>query len=284
MHADRRGPHVEVRHEALHARRRADPDPRRRRADRRARPPPLRHDRRLGAVARQARAAGLPAAGPGGGRQRAAVSYMEELYPVTVGSVDATSLFDPANERIRDDERPRLHQAGPRPRRGDRCSPTTACRSTTVARATRSARTRSARSSSPSRPPAAPAARRPCSRSATPTPSSSCATRSRWAARRAVLVEADAAAFGPADVAREIADVVREHEAAGRRYDLVLLGNDAADTGDFQVGIRLAYVLDRPVVTGVSTRRSTSRTATSCARGDGARRRRRSTSRRCRPC
>ena len=30
-----------------------------------------------------------------------AVSYMEELYPVTVGSVDATGLFDPANARIR---------------------------------------------------------------------------------------------------------------------------------------------------------------------------------------
>ncbi len=30
-----------------------------------------------------------------------AVSYMEELYPVTVGSVDATGLFDPTNERIR---------------------------------------------------------------------------------------------------------------------------------------------------------------------------------------
>ncbi len=30
-----------------------------------------------------------------------AVSYMEELYPVTVGSVDATALFDPANERVR---------------------------------------------------------------------------------------------------------------------------------------------------------------------------------------
>jgi glycine cleavage system aminomethyltransferase T len=30
-----------------------------------------------------------------------AVSYMEELYPVTVGSVDGTALFDPANERIR---------------------------------------------------------------------------------------------------------------------------------------------------------------------------------------
>ena len=30
-----------------------------------------------------------------------AVSYMEELYPVTIGSVDATGLFDPTNERIR---------------------------------------------------------------------------------------------------------------------------------------------------------------------------------------
>ncbi len=30
-----------------------------------------------------------------------AVSYMEELYPVTVGSGDATPLFDPRNERIR---------------------------------------------------------------------------------------------------------------------------------------------------------------------------------------
>jgi glycine cleavage system aminomethyltransferase T len=30
-----------------------------------------------------------------------AVSYMEELYPVVVGSDDATPLFDPANERMR---------------------------------------------------------------------------------------------------------------------------------------------------------------------------------------
>jgi glycine cleavage system aminomethyltransferase T len=30
-----------------------------------------------------------------------AVSYMEELYPVTVSSADSTSLFDPENERIR---------------------------------------------------------------------------------------------------------------------------------------------------------------------------------------
>ena len=33
----------------------------------------------------------------------------------------------------------------------------------------------------------------------------------------------------------------------------MLLGNDAADSGDFQVGIRLAHELDRPVVTGMQT-------------------------------
>lgn len=69
----------------------------------------------------------------------------------------------------------------------------------------------------------------------------------------ATLVQADAAAYGPADVAAAIADVVRAHEAAGKAYDVIALGNDASDTGDFQVGIRLSYLLDRPVVTNVST-------------------------------
>lgn len=61
----------------------------------------------------------------------------------------------------------------------------------------------------------------------------------------AVHVVADPQTFGPADVAREIAAVARDH-------DLVLLGNDAADSGDFQVGIRLAYELGWPVVNGVT--------------------------------
>jgi glycine cleavage system aminomethyltransferase T len=30
-----------------------------------------------------------------------AVSYMEELYPVTVGSADSTAMFDPDNERVK---------------------------------------------------------------------------------------------------------------------------------------------------------------------------------------
>ncbi len=68
----------------------------------------------------------------------------------------------------------------------------------------------------------------------------------------AVLVEAAADSYGPADVAAAIADVVGAHQSQGRSYGLVLLGNDAADTGDFQVGIRLGYTLGRPVLTGAS--------------------------------
>lgn len=68
----------------------------------------------------------------------------------------------------------------------------------------------------------------------------------------ATLVEADPATLGPVDVGREIAAVVEDHEARDTAYDLVLLGNDAADSGDFQVGIRLAYALGWPVVNGAS--------------------------------
>jgi len=82
-------------------------------------------------------------------------------------------------------------------------------------------------------------------------------------ATSAVLIEADdPAAFGPADVAREIAAVVEDGS-----YDLVLLGNDAADTGDFQVGIRLAYLLNRPVVNGARTLEVTGGTATAKVAG-----------------
>src|SRR5690625_3609683 len=69
----------------------------------------------------------------------------------------------------------------------------------------------------------------------------------------ATLIEADGSAFGPGDVAASIADVVETRAAEGTSYDLVLVGNDAADSGDFQVGVRLAYALERPVLTGIST-------------------------------
>ena len=82
----------------------------------------------------------------------------------------------------------------------------------------------------------------------------------------ATLVEADPVTLGPSDVAREVAAVVADHESRGSAYDLVLLGNDAADSGDFQVGIRLAKLLGRPVVTGVQTGRRWSATWPRAAR------------------
>ena len=55
--------------------------------------------------------------------------------------------------------------------------------------------------------------------------------------------------------------------AAAGDHDLVLLGNDAADSGDFQVGIRLAYELGRPVVNGVNDRRGRGRRGRRAWRG-----------------
>ena len=65
-------------------------------------------------------------------------------------------------------------------------------------------------------------------------------------AGRAVLLETDGREFGPTATAAAIAAEVRAHS-----YDLVLLGNEASDTGDYQVGIRLAHELGWPVATGI---------------------------------
>jgi electron transfer flavoprotein beta subunit len=51
--------------------------------------------------------------------------------------------------------------------------------------------------------------------------------------------------------AAAILDVVRAQEDAGEPFDLILFGNESADAGGYQVGIRVARALGRPVVTGV---------------------------------
>ncbi len=43
----------------------------------------------------------------------------------------------------------------------------------------------------------------------------------------------------------------RPRAAAAGSFDLVLLGNEAADTGGYQVGIRLGHLLGWPVATGI---------------------------------
>jgi len=65
-------------------------------------------------------------------------------------------------------------------------------------------------------------------------------------AGRGVLLETDGREYGPIATAAAIAAEVRAHG-----YDLVLLGNEASDTGDYQVGIRVAHELGWPVATGI---------------------------------
>jgi electron transfer flavoprotein beta subunit len=68
---------------------------------------------------------------------------------------------------------------------------------------------------------------------------------------RAILLATDGREFDPIATATAIVEVIRIREAAGAPFDLILFGNEAADTGGYQVGIRVAVALDRPIVTGV---------------------------------
>jgi electron transfer flavoprotein beta subunit len=70
---------------------------------------------------------------------------------------------------------------------------------------------------------------------------------------RAILLETDGREFDPIATAAAIVETIRAQEATRGPFDLVMFGNEAADTGDFQVGIRVAVALDRPVVTGVKS-------------------------------
>jgi electron transfer flavoprotein beta subunit len=69
---------------------------------------------------------------------------------------------------------------------------------------------------------------------------------------RAILLETDDGEWDAGATAAAIADAVRALEAvSGTPFDLILFGNEAADTGDYQVGIRVAVALDRPCIGGV---------------------------------
>ena len=57
-----------------------------------------------------------------------------------------------------------------------------------------------------------------------------------------LLETADGVETGPITTAAALHAV-----AAAGAFDLVLLGNEASDTGDYQVGVRLAHLLGRPV-------------------------------------
>jgi electron transfer flavoprotein beta subunit len=72
-------------------------------------------------------------------------------------------------------------------------------------------------------------------------------------AGRGVLLETDGTEWGPVATAAAIADLVRD-----RGFDLLLFGNEAADTGGYQVPVRVAHALGLPCVTGIKALQVTS--------------------------
>jgi electron transfer flavoprotein beta subunit len=63
-------------------------------------------------------------------------------------------------------------------------------------------------------------------------------------ANRGILLETDGEEWDPQATAAAIV-------AEAADYDLIVFGNESADAGNFQVGIRVAHALGRPVVTGL---------------------------------
>lgn len=78
-------------------------------------------------------------------------------------------------------------------------------------------------------------------------------------ADRAILLETDGGEWDAMATANAIVEAV---QASGQAFDLLLFGNEAADSGDYQVGVRAAYALDLPCVTGVKALEISGDTAT----------------------
>jgi electron transfer flavoprotein beta subunit len=70
---------------------------------------------------------------------------------------------------------------------------------------------------------------------------------------RAILLETDGADWDPIATAGAIVDAIVAERDAGTTYDLLLFGNEAADSGDYQVGVRVAVALGLPFVGGVKS-------------------------------
>jgi electron transfer flavoprotein beta subunit len=77
----------------------------------------------------------------------------------------------------------------------------------------------------------------------------------RWAASigitKATLVDVGTMDWDPQRTARALTDAIRSIEEADGTFDVVVFGNESADTGGYQVGIRVARALNRPMVNAI---------------------------------
>jgi len=68
---------------------------------------------------------------------------------------------------------------------------------------------------------------------------------------RAIHLQTDGSEWDGEATAGAIVDAVRADEATSGPFDLVFFGNESADSGGFQVGLRVARALGRPCATGL---------------------------------
>ncbi len=68
-------------------------------------------------------------------------------------------------------------------------------------------------------------------------------------AHRGIHLETDGREWGPVATAAAIAQAIEDPQTPA--FPLILFGNEAADTGGYQVGVRVAHALGRPCATGI---------------------------------
>ena len=68
---------------------------------------------------------------------------------------------------------------------------------------------------------------------------------------RAIHLQSDGSEWDGEGTAAALLEALRADEAANGPFDIIFFGNESADAGGFQVGIRVAYELGRPCVTGL---------------------------------
>ena len=71
-------------------------------------------------------------------------------------------------------------------------------------------------------------------------------------AHKIILVPTDGSAWDPQRTASALTEAIQTAEEANNQpFELILFGNESADSGGFQVGVRVAHKLGRPIVNAV---------------------------------
>ena len=68
---------------------------------------------------------------------------------------------------------------------------------------------------------------------------------------RSIHLQTDGQEWDAEGTAGALLEAIRSDESAHGPFDIIFFGNESADSGGFQVGIRVAYALGRPCVTGL---------------------------------